>query len=259
MKPNLSLLLTVLCAVFLCVGCAKTPITNRTQFMMMTEGQENAMGAQTARQVKQTETLSRDRAEIERLKRVGQRIAKVANRPDYKWEFNVVEKKDENAFALPGGSVFVNSGMMDMVESDDELAVVVGHEIAHVLARHGGERLSVSMAAQLGGQVAATAIGIQNPAFSRLFLTAYGMGSRVGVILPFSRANELEADEIGLILMTQAGYNPEAAVGFWRKMGAKSKDNAPPPWLSTHPADEERIAAMERNMGYIKKRYTPPN
>ncbi len=238
-------------------ACATAPYTDRSQFIIVSASQEVSMGAQAAQQVKQKEHVSQDKAAGSRVRGIGERIAKVANRPDFKWEFTVIEKQDLNAFCLPGGKVFVYTGLLALVESDDELAAVMGHEIGHALARHGAERMSMSMATQLGGQVASAAIGMQNPAYAQLFNTAYGAGAQVGVLLPFSREQESEADYLGLILMTQAGYDPGAAVTFWQKMAAKSKGKAPPAWLSTHPADEDRIAAIEKDLDFVRKRYAP--
>ena len=238
-------------------ACATAPYTDRSQFIIVSESQEISLGAQASQQVKQKEHMSGDQSAVDQVRRVGNRIAKVANRSDYKWEFNVVEKKELNAFALPGGKVFVYSGLVEMVGSDDELAAVMGHEIGHALARHGAERMSMSMATQLGGQVASTAIGMHNPAYAQVFNSAYGAGSQVGVLLPFSRQQESEADYLGLILMTQAGYDPAAALTFWKKMSAKDKGKAPPAWLSTHPANEERIAAIQKELDFVRKRYAP--
>jgi predicted Zn-dependent protease len=239
-------------------ACASAPYTDRSQFIIVPASQEVAMGAQAAQDVKKKEHVSTDKAALDLVRRVGARISRVAERPDYKWEFSVIEKNELNAFCLPGGKVFFYTGLLELTGSDDEVAAVMGHEVGHALARHGAERMSVSMAAQLGGQVASTAIGLQNPAVAQLFNTAYGVGSQVGVLLPFSREQESEADYLGLILMTKAGYDPGAALSFWKKMAAKNKGKATPAWLSTHPANEDRIAAIQKDLDFVRKRYAPP-
>ena len=239
-------------------ACASAPYTDRSQFIIVPASQEVAMGAQAAQDVKKKEHVSTNKAALDQVRRVGDRIARVAERPDYKWEFSVIEKNELNAFCLPGGKVFFYTGLLELTGSDDEVAAVMGHEVGHALARHGAERMSVSMAAQLGGQVASTAIGLQNPVVAQLFNTAYGVGSQVGVLLPFSREQESEADYLGLILMTKAGYDPGAALSFWKKMEAKNKGKATPAWLSTHPANEDRIAAIQKDLDFVRKRYAPP-
>ncbi len=239
-------------------ACASAPYTDRSQFIIVPASQEVAMGAQAAQDVRKKEHVSTNKAAMDQVRRVGDRIARVAEKPDYKWEFTVIEKNELNAFCLPGGKVFFYTGLLELTDSDDEVAAVMGHEVGHALARHGAERMSVSMAAQLGGQVASTAIGLHNPAVAQLFNTAYGVGSQVGVLLPFSREQESEADYLGLILMTKAGYDPGAALSFWKKMEAKNKGKAPPAWLSTHPANEDRIAAIQKDLDFVRKRYAPP-
>lgn len=239
-------------------ACASAPYTDRSQFIIVPASQEVALGAQAAQEVKRKEHVSTDKAALDRVRRVGDRIARVAERPDFKWEFTVIEKNELNAFCLPGGKVFFYTGLLDLMSTDDEVAAVMGHEVGHALARHGAERMSVSMAAQLGGQVASTAIGMQNPAVAQLFNTAYGVGTQVGVLLPFNRDQEREADYLGLILMTKAGYEPGAAVSFWQKMSAKKEGKAPPAWLSTHPTDQERMAAIQKELDFVRKRYAPP-
>jgi predicted Zn-dependent protease len=173
------------------------------------------MGLEAAQQVKETEPLSHDPALTARVRRVGGRIAAQTGR-DYDWEFNVIDEDVPNAFALPGGKVFVYRGLLEMTESDDELAVVIGHEIAHAMARHGAERMSVQLGTSLAGEAAGVAIGLESPVMAQVFYSAYGMASQVGVMLPYSRTQEYEADYIGLILMAQAGYDPDASLSFWR-------------------------------------------
>jgi metalloendopeptidase OMA1, mitochondrial len=249
--------LIVLAAILL-AACAHAAYTNRSQLLLISEGQETALGLQSAEAVLKKEKESTDEFQVERVKRVGRRIAAAANKPEYKWEFHVIEKKDVNAFCLPGGKVFVYTGILNLTTSNDELAAVMGHEIAHALLRHGGERMSVALMAQMGGAAASLALGSTvSPAASQMFNQAYGAGAQVGVLLPHSRAQESEADEVGMILAAKAGYEPAGALSLWRKMDAyaKSKGQNTPGWMSTHPTTADRITAIKAKMGPIRARY----
>ena len=182
--------------------------------------------------------------QVGRIRQIGDRIAAVSGRDDFAWEFNVIESDDVNAFCLPGGKVFFYTGILALMENDDQIATVMGHEIAHALARHGAERMSMQMVSQAGAQILAVALEI--PAqYQGLYQQAYGIGTQVGVLLPYSRKHEHEADQIGVYLMWKAGYDPNEAVRFWEKMKAKSEGKAPPEFLSTHPSDQSRIDAIK--------------
>jgi len=251
-------LLLALAALLALSACAKSPYTNRTQFMLIGASQELALGEQAARQVLAREQVSRDDRAALRVGMVGARIAAVAGRPDFRWEFTLLDKpKEKNAFCLPGGRVFVYSGILELAPADEDLAVVLAHEIAHALARHGAERMSIGLAAQLGGQIAGLALNIQNPVVGNVFSQAYGLASEVGLILPYSREQEYEADEIGLILMAKAGFDPETALRFWRRMAAQEKGGLPA-WLDTHPASGERIRAIERKLPAVRRDFSRP-
>ncbi|MDD3769048.1 MAG: M48 family metallopeptidase [Sulfuricurvum sp.] len=232
-------------------GCATTPVTNRTQFMMISTDQEMSLGASEAQKVLKTSKLSTDKALQARVKRIGERIAAVSGRSDFAWEFNVIEDATPNAFCLPGGKVFFYTGILKIAENDDQIATVMGHEIAHALARHGAERLSMQTASNIGAQVLATALNI--PAqYQNLYSQAYGITSQVGLILPYSRKFEHEADQIGIYLMWKAGYNPVQALRFWENMARLSRSaQKPPAFLSTHPADEERIAEIREYIAQL--------
>jgi predicted Zn-dependent protease len=245
-------------ACILLIACARAAYTNRSQLLLISEGQEMALGLQSAQEVLKKEKESKDQLQVERVKRVGNRIAAAANKPDYKWEFHVIEKDTVNAFCLPGGKVFVYTGILELTTSNDELAAVMGHEIAHALLRHGGERMSVALMAQAGGQAASIALGSTvSPAASQIFNQAYGVGAQVGVMLPHSRSQESEADEVGMILAAKAGYEPSGALSLWRKMDAyaKSKGQNVPGFLSTHPTTEDRMEAIQAKMGAIRAKY----
>jgi len=257
MFRRLAWVLAALAAVLL-IACARAAYTNRGQLLLISEGQEMALGLQSAQEVLKKEKESRDQLQAERIRRVGRRIAAAANKPDYKWEFHLIEKDTVNAFCLPGGKVFVYTGILQLTTSNDELAAVMGHEIAHALLRHGGERVSMALMTQLGGQAASVALGSTvSPVASQVFNQAYGMGSQVGVLLPHSRAQESEADEVGMILAAQAGYEPSGALSLWRKMDiyAKSKGQNVPGWMSTHPTTGDRIEAIKAKMGAVRARY----
>ncbi len=181
-----------------------------------------------------------------------------AAKPEYQWAFNVLEGKEVNAFCLPGGKVAFWEGIMPVAHDDTGVAVIMGHEVAHALARHGAERMSQSMGAQLLGQGLGAVVGMVTPGYTEAFSQAYGLGVNVAVILPWGRAQESEADQIGLILMAKAGYDPSAAVGFWERMAKVKQGGSPPEFLSTHPSDETRIAQIKQwlpeAMKYYKKK-----
>jgi metalloendopeptidase OMA1, mitochondrial len=248
----------LLCLVLIIAACAKAAYTNRNQLLLISEGQETQLGLQAAQDVLKKEKESRDQLQTERIKRVGRRIAQAANKPEYQWEFHLIEKDTVNAFCLPGGKVFVYTGILELATSNDELAAVMGHEIAHALERHGGERMSTALMLQFGGQAASIALGAgTSPAVAQVFSQAYGVGAQVGVLLPHSRTQESEADEVGMIIAAKAGYEPSGALTLWQKMdayGAKKGQNTPT-FLSTHPASKDRIKDIQAKMGAIRARY----
>jgi len=236
------LLLVLTVAVF--IACSKTPYTNRKQMVMFSPAQELQMGFQSAQQILKTERLSNDRRINTLVQRVGQKIARAAAQPGYKWQFFVIEKDQLNAFCLPGGKVFVYTGLFKAVQNEDQLAVVIGHEVAHAIARHGAERMSMIQLGRMGKQIASKTIG--GGQYAQIINQAYGAGETYGLVLPFSRKFEYEADEIGLYLMTKAGYNPKEAITFWDNMRRlKQGSRNPPEFLSTHPADINRIRKIQ--------------
>lgn len=254
-QPFVNIVFILIFALGLC-ACAKSPYTGRSQFMVVTESQEQALGQDASQEVKHREEIVSTGPGVERITEVGLRIAAAVGRPDMTWEFLLV-KNDEvmNAFALPGGKIFVYTGLLGLADTDPELATVMAHEVAHVLARHGAERMSTEMMIGIGAQVGAAAISIADPYVASVFGQAYGMGINVGLVLPFSRQMEEEADYIGLILMAKAGYDPEAALAFWEKM-AREKDGAEPPvWLSSHPTSAARIEDIRQSLPSVKARY----
>jgi len=224
------------------LGCARVPYTNRSQLILVSQQDEATMGAQAFRQVVSQSRLDRTPAVNRSVQDVGQRLAAVANRPDFQWNFVVInDDKQVNAFCLPGGKVAVYTGILPVARDQAGLAVVLGHEIAHAVARHGAERLSQNKLAQIGG--AALAIGLGSSASSSAILAAYGLGAQYGILLPYGRTQESEADHIGLLLMARAGYDPRVAIDFWKRMEETSR-GGPPEFLSTHPNHGTRTAQL---------------
>jgi metalloendopeptidase OMA1, mitochondrial len=240
-------------------ACYTNPVTGRKELVLVSPAEELTLGAQSFADVKQKEKLSTNVAYNERVERVGRRIAQaVGNQlPDAKWEFVVFDSAEVNAFALPGGKVGVYTGLLQLADTDDQLAIVMGHEIGHVIARHGAERMSEQQVLQAGGQLAGAVISDDQK--RQLFETAYGGLATVGRTLPHSRAQESEADHMGAVFAARAGYDPRAAITFWQKMinqtNASQTAGAPTgklaSLLSTHPADQKRIADLQALMPQV--------
>jgi predicted Zn-dependent protease len=244
---------TVAITLFL-LACSKTPYTNRKQLVIFSPQQELQMGYQSAKEILQKERISRDPRLNAIVKKVGMKIARAAAQPGYKWQFFVIDKDVPNAFCLPGGKVFVYSGLFRAVENEDQLATVMAHEVAHAIARHGAERMSMIQLGRMGKQLAAQAIG--GGKYTGLINQAYGAGETFGLVLPFSRKFEYEADEIGIYLMTKAGYDPRQALKFWENMMRLSRNSRKPPeFLSTHPTDQHRIERIRKLIPKALKYY----
>ena len=233
-------------AALLAVGCQAVEYTGRSQMNLVSEGDEKKLGVDAYQDILKKTPLSKNQAWQAQLKRVGQRISTAAAKPDYQWEFNVLQGKEVNAFCLPGGKVAFWEGIIPITQDDNGIAVVMGHEVAHALARHGAERMTQSMGVEAIGQILSIGVGMVNPGYTEAFSQAYGIGTNVAVILPWGRSQESEADHIGLILMAKAGYDPSAAVGFWERMSKVQQDGKPPEFLSTHPSDDTRIAQIKQ-------------
>jgi predicted Zn-dependent protease len=227
-------------------GCKQVPMTNRKQLLVTSEESENSMGLSAYQDVLKKEPAAKNEKAIEMVRRVGQRIADVANRPDFQWEFNVIESETQNAFCLPGGKVAVYTGILPVCESEAGLAVVMSHEVAHAIARHGGERMTQQMATNGVKQAGTYLLGQAKVAEQKqqIVLAAYGAASEYGVILPYSRKHELEADHIGVMLMAKAGYDPSEAPRFWERFSGSKQGSAPMEFMSTHPSDASRAAAL---------------
>ncbi len=246
-KPFLVLFIFALISLPI-LSCYKAPVTGRSQFIIITQSQENEMGLTAFKEVLKNEQISTNQSYNNAVTRVGQRIAAVSDTQNYKWEFKVIEDDEQiNAFALPGGKVAVYTGILPVAETDAGLATVMAHEVAHVAARHGGERVSTGILAQLGAVGVGAAMGGSDPFVYEAVMQAYGLGANVGVLLPFSRSQESEADRIGLVYMAKAGYDPREAVAFWQRMDEAVKGNPQPPeFLSTHPGYGTRIRNLQQ-------------
>ncbi len=237
-------------------ACETVPYTGRRQLQLVSPDEEAKMGVQAFQEIVGKATLSTDPQANALVQRVGSRIAAVTDLK-YPWEFRVIaDDKQANAFALPGGKVAVYTGMFTITRDEVGLAAVLGHEIGHVLAHHGGERLSQQMGVQTVTQLAA-GMASSNPATVQLVSAALGAGAQVGVLLPWSRQQESEADHLGLILMAKAGYNPHAAAELWKRMAEAAKGQRPSEWLSTHPSEATRIQQIEGWLPEAMKYYKP--
>lgn len=246
----------ILVATLVMVQCATVPITGRKQLIIMPESEMVQMSLTSYGDFLKENKLSKDMTGTRRVKEVGQRIAAAVESylksqgmeslvKDYKWEFNLVQSKDVNAWCMPGGKVVVYEGIMPLCPTDDDLAVVMGHEVAHAVARHGNERMSQQMLVQAGSAAAAYALKDKPEQTQALLGAAIGLGANYGVMLPFSRKHELEADRLGLIFMTIAGYDPAEAIPFWSRMASVGSGQKPPEFMSTHPSDAHRIQQIE--------------
>lgn len=238
-------------------ACRTVPYTNRRQLVLVSAGEEQQLGLTSYQQALAQSKLSTDQAATALVRRVGERLAKAADKPDYQWEFNLLDDpKTVNAWCLPGGKVAVYSGILPVTQDEAGLAVVLGHEISHALARHGGERMSQGLVAQFGGAALGAALSSKPAETQALAAQAYGAGAQVGVLLPFSRKQESEADHIGLILMAKAGYDPAAAVPFWERMSKLGGSGGGlEKYLSTHPANAQRIKDIQAELPEAQKYY----
>jgi len=247
------LTLTLLGACLLAWGCRTVPVSGRKAMVIVKpESSELALGMQAYQEILKEEPVSTNAQYAAMVRRVGERIAAVAGREDFQWEFNVLQSEDQNAFCLPGGKVAVYEGILPVCESEAGLAVVMSHEIAHALARHGGERMQQKTIQQVGNTgIELAGHWLYEEKFDRrreIILTAYGVGSEYLGILPYSRRHESEADQIGLMLMAEAGYDPSEAPRFWERFAATKAGSEQPEWLSTHPSDARRASDLRERL-----------
>ncbi|MFA9460673.1 M48 family metallopeptidase [Thiohalorhabdus sp. Cl-TMA] len=251
--------LGALLAALVIAGCYTVPETGRQSLMLVPQAQMVDMGIRSFRQIKEEEPVSDDPRARRRVEEVGSRIARVTAEdtrvPPEEWQFVAFANEQKNAFALPGGRVGAYEGILEVAKNDAQLATVMGHEVAHVAARHGGERMSELLLVQMGGIALATALNEKPARTQQLFLAAYGLGAQVGILLPHSRQQELEADRIGLMYMARAGYDPRAAVDFWQRMDESTENGGPPVFLSTHPPHGKRIERLKKWMPEAMEEY----
>lgn len=261
--------LSLLIIVMLLVSCSTVPITGRKQISFIPQSQLIGSSIDAYNQLLSQSKLSSDPTKKQMVVDVGTKIAAAAEGymrengmekelEAYHWEFNLIEDdKTVNAFCMPGGKIAVYTGILPITQDETGLAVVMGHEVAHALANHGGERMSQALLAQLGATSLSVALSSQPAMTKELLMQAYGVGANVGVLLPYSRRQELEADHIGLILMAKADYDPRTAIPFWQRMGNLGGER-PPEFLSTHPAPEKRVEDIRNELPEALKYYKEP-
>lgn len=246
-------------------GCASVPITNRRQLQLVSASEVTQLSATEYNKVLKTNKLSTNRKAVRQLNRVGKRIARATEKfladkgikRQFNWEFNLIqEDKQVNAWCMPGGKVAFYTGILPYTRDENGMAVVMGHEVAHAVARHGSERLSQQMVAAVGAAAVAQALKDQSKTTSQLAMAAFGAGATLGILLPYSRVHEYEADHIGLLLTAMAGYDPRTAITFWQRMAeAGKKKNKPPEFLATHPTDAHRIEKLRTYMPQALRLY----
>jgi predicted Zn-dependent protease len=249
-------------------SCSRVPITNRKQVHLLSASDINSMAISQYQQTLQQSKLVTGTPDAQLVEKVGKNISNAAVElmkqlnqshriAGFQWEYHLLESKEVNAWCLPGGKIAVYTGLLPITKDEAGLAVVMGHEVGHALAEHGNERMSQALIAEMGGMALDVALSEQPQQTRDLYGQAYGLGAHYGALLPFSRAQETEADKIGLVLMAVAGYDLNAAVSLWERMKQKSAGQAPPEFMSTHPSDQRRIddikAFMPEAMKYVKK------
>lgn len=250
--------LSYLLLVIFLASCGSVPFTGRKQLQLVSNDEVIALSLQQYQEFMRSAPVERGTADAKLVARVGSRLANAVETfyksngyeselSNYAWEFNLVADKSVNAFAMPGGKVVVYSGLLPVTQTEDALAVVIGHEIAHVIAQHSNERISQQVALQYGGAIAGGLLGNSETA-QQIGNTVFGIGAQYGVMMPYARKQELESDEIGVIIMAIAGYDPRVAIPFWQRMAQASSGAQVPEVLSTHPADNRRIDRLNEIM-----------
>ena len=238
-------------------GCSqKTPITKRNQFIIISQEKEIALGESEYKKILNNSKLSNNKIATNKIKNIGRNIATAIHRDDYNWEFNLIQNNEKNAFCLPGGKVVIYTGILDIAKNDSQLATVISHEIAHALARHGAERSSVGMTSNFISNLGNIILSATVPALSGVLSNVISIGSTYGVLLPYGRMQENEADEIGIHIMYAAGYDIKESIKFWENMhkGKKKSQNS---FFSTHPSSSQRIDNIKKIIQKInpKKNY----
>ena len=243
-------------------SCGSVPLTGRQQVLLVSDSEVVAASLTQYNDYLKTAKLSTNKTQAAKVERVGKKIAVATEAylkangltsdiANFSWEFKLVNDPQVNAFCMPGGKIVVYEGLLPLTLTDDELAVVVGHEVAHAVAKHANERMSQHLVAQYGSSILGQVLSGKSSAVQSVASTVYGLGAEYGVTLPYSRKHEYEADYMGLVFMTMAGYKPEVAVNFWQKMSANGGSGAPE-FMSTHPSDANRIAEITRRLPEVK-------
>lgn len=264
MKISRGCISLIIVILFLSLSCSTVPITGRQQFSILPDSAMLSMSLRQYNEFLKTNKLSRNQEQTQMVKKVDRKIQMAVEQyftdknmsyelKDYKWEFNLIESEEKNAWAMPGGKVVVYEGILPITKDEAGLAVVMGHEIAHAIAKHGNERMSQGLIALMGGMVLSKALEEKPGKTRQLWMTVFGVGAQYGVMLPFSRLQETEADHLGLIFMAIAGYDPDEAVEVWKRMAQMKEGQTPPEFLSTHPSDETRIRKIKETIPKAKQ------
>ena len=257
-----TLLISILSVLF--QACGSVPILGRKQLLLVGDQEVLTMSLQQYREFIHDAPVEKNTAQAREVELVGRKVAAAVETfyrnngleselKNFSWEFNLVKSKDVNAFCMPGGKIVVYEGLLPITQNETGLAIVIGHEVAHAVAKHANERISQQMALQYGGAVAGGLIG-NSAAAQQIGSLVFGVGAQLGVMLPYSRKHEYEADELGMIFMAMAGYDPRAAESFWLRM-SQAGGNSGPEFMSTHPTDQNRIKKIQENMPEALKYY----
>ena len=264
MKKYFTKISGVFLALLILSSCGSVPLTGRRQLLIVSDTEVLSASLTQYNDYMKTAPKSTDRTKIAMVERVGKNIAsatenylkqigKESEIDNFRWEFNLIKEDIINAFCMPGGKIVAYEGLLPLISSDDELAVVLGHEVAHAVAKHSNERMSQELLAQYGAVIVDVALSNRSEAVHAIGNTVFGLGAQLGVMLPYSRQHELEADYMGLIFMTMAGYDPNKALSFWQKMAAASANSGSLEFLSTHPSDSKRISEIQRHLPEMEK------
>lgn len=267
MKSIKGKIVFVFCTLLLLTfSCSRVALTGRKQLLLVSDSEVLSLSNQSYSKYMATAKKSTNAAQIQLVQKVGRKIANsvetylrnngmASEISNFAWEFNLIQDATPNAFCMPGGKIVVYEGILPYTQNEEGLAIVLGHEVAHAVARHSAEQMSRQLLANYGGQALSVATSGQSSVTQTLAQEVFGLGAQYGVMLPYSRKNESEADEIGLIFAAMAGYNPQASIAFWKRMAAGSGGSVPE-FMSTHPSDETRIRKLEKLIPEAMKYYT---
>jgi len=252
------------------IACSENALTGKSQLTLLPESELQSMATEQYQQFLSTNKVvsTSNNRDADMVRRVGQRVTKAVqtyyannNLGDklqgYRWEYNLVDDKAANAWCMPGGKIVIYTGILPITQNEAALAVVIGHEVSHALLQHGNQRMSQGLLQQLGGVALSVAVANKPAETQNLFLGAYGAGTQLGILLPFSRKHELEADRYGLIWTAMAGYNPQEAIGLWERMEKASQGQKPPEFMSSHPSEGRRIDQIRQYLPEAMKYYKP--